>query len=673
MTSAVDGGTLRGRRRGLLLVPEFPYDSFWSYRYVMRLIGRRAAFPPLGLLTFAGYLPDHWDLEVVDLNVRAPSDRALARKIGEAHAVFVSAMSIQKRSLVQVLEGPAKGLDTPFVLGGPLASSYRDQILDPRTTSDRALHRGLDALVWGEAGGTIEALLEWLDPPPVGDGRASAGRTNVVHEDDAPPRLLIPRTVAEATPGDQRHLTDRSVFLPLDEVPLPRWDLIRVKDYHSMMLQTTAGCPFRCDFCDIVQFNGGFSRPRSPEVVRRELEAILATGFRGSVFGVDDNFVGARDAIPGILDAMIEFQREHDYPFTFFTQASVTLGLPGMAPVIDRMKRAGFTAVFLGIETPDERALHAWNKKQNLKVDVPETVARIQAAGIEVYAGFIFGGDEDTPSAADRIVEFAKRTRIFTAMAGMLTPIPHTPLYRRLRDEGRLLLSEFSGNNTDDEVQLVPRRMTTAEMKAGIHRIMAGLFEPPESYRRALEMLRAVQPHSFVRRRLTMRYAKAGLMSVWRQGVRRLDREYFAFLWRARKLDREIRRRTRREARRLRREARRLGARLGEIRDGMGVSFPEQARLEDLVELAHDFRTRFRPELSLEQVRAWVADVEERIRSGAPLAADEVRTIYENARGALKARGRLHRFPGVILVGAIEAAIKGLHYEKVVRSVVGSS
>ena len=176
MMSTFDRGGRSGRRRGLLLVPEFPYDSFWSYRYVMRLIGRKAAFPPLGLLTFAGYLPDHWDLELVDLNVRAPSDRALARKIGEAHAVFVSAMSIQKRSLVRVLEGPAKGLSTPFILGGPLASSYRDQILDPRTKSDRILHRGLDALVWGEAGRSIGELLDWLDPPPVDDGRHGSDR-----------------------------------------------------------------------------------------------------------------------------------------------------------------------------------------------------------------------------------------------------------------------------------------------------------------------------------------------------------------------------------------------------------------------------------------------------------------------------------------------------------------
>ena len=144
------------RRKGLLLVPEFPSDSFWSYRYVMRLIGRKAAFPPLGLLTFAGYLPGEWDLELVDLNVCAPSSATLRAKMRAADAVFATAMSIQKRSLVEILRGPAEGLDVPFVLGGPFASSYRDQILDPQSESDRVLHEGLDALVWGEAYASIE-------------------------------------------------------------------------------------------------------------------------------------------------------------------------------------------------------------------------------------------------------------------------------------------------------------------------------------------------------------------------------------------------------------------------------------------------------------------------------------------------------------------------------------
>ncbi len=342
--------------------------------------------------------------------------------------------------------------------------------------------------------------------------------------------MLIPRSVAEVEPGSRKHLNDRSVFTPLQDVPLPRWDLVRVKDYQTLMIQTTAGCPFRCDFCDIIQFNGGFNRPKTPTSVRRELEAILATGFRGAIFSVDDNFIGKPDAISDILDEMIRFQREHDYPFSFHTQASVDLGTPKLEHLIGKMKLAGFDAVFLGIENPDEDALRRMNKKQNIKVDIPATVARIQAAGIEVLAGFILGNDGDEPSTADRIIEFIRRNRIFTAMVGMLTPVPHTPLHERLRQEGRLLPAEYTGNNTDDEVQFEPVGLTREQLRDGIHSILYQLFNPAESYRRALSTLQVVTPHMFFTREFRLGYLKAALISFWRQGIRRLDRNYFALL-----------------------------------------------------------------------------------------------------------------------------------------------
>jgi len=652
MMDAASGGSRRTetRRKGLLLVPEFPSDSFWSYRYVMRLIGRKAAFPPLGLLTFAGYLPGDWDLELVDLNVCSPSSAALRAKMRAADAVFATAMSIQKRSLVEILRGAAAGLDVPFVLGGPFASSYRDQILDPQSESDRVLHEGLDALVWGEAYASIDALLEWLDQ----------GATR----DHGAPRLFIPEAVANVEPGSRRYLNDRSIFRALDEVPLPRWDLLRVTDYHSMMIQTTAGCPFRCDFCDIIQFNGGFNRPKSPATVRRELEAIYATGYRGSVFGVDDNFIGTPVATSAILDAIIEFQREHGYPFTFYTQASVNLGAPGLRHLIGQMKQAGFDAVFLGIETPDEDALRAMNKKQNLKVDVPATIELIQSAGIEVYAGFIFGGDSDEPSTADRIVEFVKRTRIFTAMTGMLTPVPHTPLWERLRREGRLRPAEYSGNNTDDEVQFVPLGMSADEMYRGIHDILIRLFSPDESYRRALDMLRSVPAHIFSGSRVELRYLRSAVVSLWKQGIRRLDRAYFRLLWQAARLDRSLRRRARSDARRLGRMMRRLR------REGVVEIRDDLAWAEELVGQAHDYLVRFRAERRLEQVRAWVDGIQERVRIDA-LSAGDARALFENARRYLRVQMRHHRFPGVALARAVEAAIKGLHYEQVMSAVVG--
>jgi len=267
------------------------------------------------------------------------------------------------------------------------------------------------------------------------------------------------------------------------------------------------------------------------------------------------------------------------------------------------------------------------------------------------------------PATANRIVEFVKRTRIFTAMTGMLTPVPHTPLFERLRREGRLLPAEYSGNNTDDEVQFVPRGMTVNQMYEGIHRILASLFNRAESYRRALDMLRSVEPHLFSRRRLQPRYLKSAALSVWKQGIRRLDRAYFGLLWGASKLDRGRRRWARQESRKLRR-------RLSKLRgDGEVWVHDDLAWIEEILGHAQDYLVRFRPETRLDQVREWVAGVQAQASVGR-ITAEDARTLYTNARRYLKVQLRRHRFPGVALARAMEAAIKGLHYEQVMHAVV---
>src|SRR5690349_23457389 len=230
---------MNGRaRKGLLLYPEFPDSSFWSYRHIMPMVGAKAAFPPLGLLTFAALMPPEWSFELLDLNVDHPPNDILRARIADADAVFVSAMSVQKPSLVAVIAEASQGLSTPWVLGGPYPSSYRDHILDPRTSSDAILHRGLDVLVWGEGGQWVEAIDRLL--------RDERPR----HSDDRP-ALLIPAAIAAQEPGSRKALNDRTIFKPLGDVPPPRWDLIDIGDYLAMMLQTTVGCRFRCDFCDI--------------------------------------------------------------------------------------------------------------------------------------------------------------------------------------------------------------------------------------------------------------------------------------------------------------------------------------------------------------------------------------------------------------------------------------
>lgn len=639
--------------KGLLVYPEFPASAFWSYRHIMPMVGAKAAFPPLGLLTFAALMPESWSFELLDLNVEPPDDAELRERIRDADAVFVSAMSVQKRSLVALLDGPARGLATPWVLGGPYASSYRDQILTPRTASDEILCRGLDLLVWGEGGQWIEAI----------DRILTSERSR--HSDDTP-LLLIPAAIAAQEPGSRKALNDRAIFKQLEDVPPPRWDLIDLHDYRAMMMQTTVGCRFRCDFCDIIQFNGGFTRPKTLASVGGELEALFALGYRGGVFTVDDNFVGNPEAIESILHVMIEFQRQHDYPFSFYTQASLDLGSAKLSHLLPLMRAAGFSEVFLGIENPDPAALHRMNKKQNTKVDIPATVSAIQSAGIEVMAGFIFGSDEDTVETAAAIATFATETAIPTAMAGMLTPIPHTPLGERLRAEGRLHEAEYSGNNTDDEVQFQPQRMSVAEMKAGYYNLLKALFSAGAVYRRATALLDRLEPHIFFGRRHTGRAdLGAALRSLWLQGIVRAPRRaYLRLLWSAWRHDRVRLRSARSALSRLRDDLRRLRASPTTSTSGL-----QTGTLLGLLAPAHDAMLRSQASRPIDEVDGWVRGVRTRIDAG-DASSEDVVALYEASNEFFVRLRRLHRFPGAYLVKAFNLAIKGLHYERVTEDIV---
>lgn len=641
--------------KGLLLSPEFPSSSFWSYRHIMPMVGKKAAFPPLGLLTFAALMPDNWSFELIDLNVERPPDDELRERFAAVDAVFTSAMSVQKRSLVELLDGPARGLETPWVIGGPYPSSYRDELLDPQTPSDEILHRGLDVLVWGEGEQWIETINRILHHP---DGRRHS---------DGPPLLLIPEGIAAEPPGSRKALNDRSIFKELGEMPPPRWDLVDIHDYRSLMMQTTVGCRFRCDFCDIIQFNGGFTRPKTVNTIRREMEVLLELDYRGGIFTVDDNFVGNPDAIEIILHEMIEFQRQHDYPFSFYTQASLDLGTEKLAHLLPLMKEAGFDEVFLGIENPDPAALKGMNKKQNMKVDIAETVAKIQRAGIEVMAGFIFGSDEDTVETADAIAAFAKQTAIPTAMTGMLTPIPYTPLAERLREEGRLKPAEFSGNNTDDEVQFVPRNMTEEEMQAGFYSLLESLFGPGEIYRRASTLLERLEPHIFRGRRKRRSDIRAALNSVWRQGVLRGPRwRYFRLLWKGARLDFARFRAAGRAAAEIERR----------VRAHSRAAYPslevDVAWLSALVDRAREAVVRADPGRRLHEVSEWAAGLRKRIeeRTASP---DDLHALYRWSREFFLRRRGVHRFPGAYLAKAFELAIKGLHYETAMNGTIRRS
>jgi hypothetical protein len=306
------------------------------------------------------------------------------------------------------------------------------------------------------------------------------------------------------------------------------------------------------------------------------------------------------------------------------------------------------------------------NKKQNTKVDIPATVAAIQSGGIEVMAGFIFGCDEDTIETADAIATFATEVAIPTAMAGMLTPIPHTPLAERLRAEGRLHEAEYSGNNTDDEVQFQPRRMSVTEMQGGYYNLLKALFSSGAVYRRATALLDRLEPHIFFGgRSLRGTDVRAALRSLWLQGIVRAPRrDYLQLLWSAWRHDRVRLRSARGALSRLRQELRRLAGSPSKPTPRL-----EAATLLGLLGPAHDAVLRSQPSRPLDEVNGWMRSVRTRIDAG-DASSEDLAALYVASREFFVRQRQLHRFPGAYLVKAFNLAIKGLHYERVTEDIV---
>jgi radical SAM superfamily enzyme YgiQ (UPF0313 family) len=420
--------------KALLVYPEFP-DTFWSFRHAIRFERKRSAFPPLGLMTVSAQLPPAWQRRLVDMNVEPLRDEDLQW----ADVVMASAMLVQKRSLAEVARR-AKAFGKRLVVGGPYV-----------TTNARAVPEA-DHLVLGEA----EALVGEL---------ASA-----VEEGDGP-------RVFQA--ADRPDLT---------RVPLPDFRLARLSAYSAMAVQYSRGCPFNCEFCDIIEIYGRVPRTKSNEQMLAELEALRATGWRGLVFVVDDNFIGNKKNVRTLLPELAEWNDRRGRPFSFVTEASVNLAEDG--PLLDAMRRANFRRVFLGIETPVEESLREAQKKQNTRRDLLDSVRRIQAYGMEVMAGFIVGFDSDPEDIFERQIRFIRETAIPVAMVGLLTALPDTQLWRRLGLEGRLV-AESTGDNTDCTLNFIPR-MDRARLVEGYKQVLRTVFSPAEFYARALETLRRV-------------------------------------------------------------------------------------------------------------------------------------------------------------------------------------
>lgn len=460
----------------LLVYPHYP-DTFWSFRHALKFIGRKASFPPLGLLTVAAMLPGEWEKRLVDMNVSQLSDQDLLW----ADYVFISAMTIQRTSTREVI-ARCRSLGVKTVAGGPLFSACHDDFPE------------VDHLVLGEAELTLAPFL------------------------------------ADLRTGEARHLYVDDHWADLSTTPIPLWDLIEVGDYAAMNIQYCRGCPFDCEFCDITALFGRVPRSKTLQQLLAELDSLYSRGWRGAIFFVDDNFIGDKGKLKRqILPAIIDWMEQKQHPFYFYTEASIDLA--DDQRLMELMVKAGFQEVFIGIETPYENSHAESGKIQNRNRDLLASVKRIQRAGLQVHGGFIVGFDSDPPSIFDKQIRFIQESGIVTAMVGLLSAIRGTKLHQRMTLEGRLL-GEGSGNNTAIDLNFIPR-MESEMLIGGYQTILSTIYSPKNYYQRVISLLREYRPLHQGKFHLQRGYVKAFLKSVVLLGLIGKERFHYwkLLLW----------------------------------------------------------------------------------------------------------------------------------------------
>ncbi|MFO7658705.1 MAG: DUF4070 domain-containing protein [Bacteroidales bacterium] len=416
----------------LLICPICP-DSYWSFKHALKFISKKAAVPPLGLITVSAMLPSSWQKKLVDMNV----SKLRTSDIMWADFVFISAMYIQKESVSKVV-AECKKLNKKIVAGGPLfTQEYQNYPL-------------IDHFILNEA------------------------------------EITMPLFLNDLKAGIPQKLYKTCEFADISASPVPDYHLLERKKYAFMNIQVSRGCPFACNFCEITALLGRKVRMKSAAQIIKELETLYDLNWRSSVFIVDDNFIGNKKSVKNyLLPAMKRWMIAHKFPFTFNTETSIDLA--DDEKLISLMVETGFNSTFIGIETPEEQSLHDCNKLQNKNRDLLESVKKIQNAGLQVSGGFIVGFDSDSPSVFQRQIDFIQKSGIVSAMVGLLNAPKNTRLYEQLKAENRLT-SEATGNNTDLSMNFIPK-MNLNELLEGYKSIINNIYSTKPYYERLRQLL----------------------------------------------------------------------------------------------------------------------------------------------------------------------------------------
>ena len=403
------------------------------------MIQKKAALPPLGLATVAAMLPAGWEKKLVDMSV----EKLKEKDILWADYVFISAMIVQRQSMHATIE-LCHALGKKVVAGGPLVSEEPEEF------------DSVDHLVLNEG------------------------------------EVTLPLFLADLAKGTPQHIYTSMERPSITETPVPDWSLIKMSKYSSMSIQYSRGCPNDCEFCNVVTMNGHRPRTKTKDQVIKELDALYSHGWRGSVFIVDDNFIGNKRKVKEeILPAIIDWRKTKSQSPSLFTEAPINMA--DDEELLRLMVKAGFDRVFVGIETPNEESLIECNKSQNKNRDLVAAVKKIQNFGMEVQGGFIVGFDNDPASIFRKQIEFIQKSGIVTAMVGLLNAPRHTRLYERLKKEDRLV-EGFTGDNTDCSMNFIPK-MKRETLINGYQHILHTIYAPKAYYERITTFLKEFHPH----------------------------------------------------------------------------------------------------------------------------------------------------------------------------------